>query len=79
MTGAFDRLFGDATPACVFSPPERIGGKIVITAAARERAGGFGFRLSGSGAAAAVTPTAVRADVDPAAVEAETHRADLSS
>lgn len=37
------RFFGDASPATVFSAPERVGEDVVITAAAWERAGGFGF------------------------------------
>ena len=36
-------FFGEASPGQVFSPPERIGDDVVITAAAWERAGGFGF------------------------------------
>lgn len=36
-------LFGEATPAAVFSQPEQAGSDIIITAAAWERAGGFGF------------------------------------
>lgn len=38
-----ERFFGDASPATVFSAPERVGEDVVITAAAWERAGGFGF------------------------------------
>jgi len=36
-------LFGIASPATVFSEPERLGDDLVITAASWERAGGFGF------------------------------------
>jgi uncharacterized spore protein YtfJ len=42
------RIFGDASPASVFSAPEKVGDDVIITAAAWERAGGFGFG-SGSG------------------------------
>ncbi len=44
------QFFGEASPATVFSPPERIGDDVVITAAAWERAGGFGWGAGGSGA-----------------------------
>ncbi len=37
------RLFGDAAPGTVFSAPQPMGDDVVITAAAWERAGGFGF------------------------------------
>ncbi|MEE9228751.1 MAG: hypothetical protein V3U47_07235, partial [Acidimicrobiia bacterium] len=36
-------IFGEASPDAVFSRPEQVGEDIVITAAAWERAGGFGF------------------------------------
>ena len=44
-----DRFFGDASPNTVFSAPARVGDDVVITAAAWERAGGFG--LGGGGEA----------------------------
>lgn len=36
-------LFGAAAPGTVFSEPHTVGDDLVITAAAWERAGGFGF------------------------------------
>ena len=36
-------VFGPASPAAVFSEPERLGDDLIITAASWERAGGFGF------------------------------------
>ena len=36
-------IFGEASPDAVFSRPEQVGEDFVITAAAWERAGGFGF------------------------------------
>ncbi len=36
-------IFGEASPDAVFSRPEEVGEDFVITAAAWERAGGFGF------------------------------------
>jgi hypothetical protein len=36
-------LFGEASPATVFSPPHRHGDDLIVTAAAWERAGGFGW------------------------------------
>ena len=36
-------FFGEAAPTTVFSEPHRVGDDIVITAAAWERVGGFGF------------------------------------
>jgi hypothetical protein len=36
-------IFGEASPDAVFSRPEVVGEDFVITAAAWERAGGFGF------------------------------------
>lgn len=42
-----DNLFGEAAPSTVFAAPERIGDDVVITAAAWERAGGFGFGAGG--------------------------------
>lgn len=38
-----EAVFGPASPAAVFSQPERLGDDLVITAASWERAGGFGF------------------------------------
>jgi hypothetical protein len=40
---AMDGLFGEPSPSQVFSAPHHVGDHIVITAAAWERAGGFGF------------------------------------
>jgi uncharacterized spore protein YtfJ len=47
-------IFGEASPATIFSPPERVGDDLVVTAAAWDRAGGFGFGGGGddSGAGA---------------------------
>ncbi|MCP4246909.1 MAG: hypothetical protein GY778_07655 [bacterium] len=36
-------VFGPASPAAIFSAPERLDDQLVITAASWERAGGFGF------------------------------------
>lgn len=41
-------FFGDGSPTSVFSAPEQVGETLIITAAAWERAGGFGFG-SGTG------------------------------
>jgi len=41
--GLMARFFGDAAPSTVFSEPHQVGDDVVITAAAWERAGGFGF------------------------------------
>ena len=41
------RFFGEASPSMVFSSPERVGEDVVITAAAWERAGGFGWGAGG--------------------------------
>jgi len=38
-----ESFFGPASPAMVFSEPQSVGDELVITAAAWERAGGFGF------------------------------------
>jgi uncharacterized spore protein YtfJ len=43
-----DSVFGPASPAAVFSEPERLGDDLVITAASWERAGGFGFGGGGN-------------------------------
>jgi len=40
---ALGSVFGPASPAAVFSEPERLGDDLIITAASWERAGGFGF------------------------------------
>lgn len=48
ITESLRNMFGDASPASVFSAPEKVGDDVIITAAAWERAGGFGFG-SGSG------------------------------
>lgn len=42
-TEALQALFGPASPAAIFSSPERLDDQLVITAASWERAGGFGF------------------------------------
>ena len=42
-TEALQAVFGPASPAAVFSAPERLNDDLVITAASWERAGGFGF------------------------------------
>ena len=38
-----DRLAGNVAADAVFGKPEKIGDRVIITAAAVERAGGFGF------------------------------------
>ncbi|MGF1668628.1 MAG: hypothetical protein ACFCVC_20380 [Acidimicrobiia bacterium] len=38
-----EKLFGPADPGTVYSEPQVVGDDLVITAAAWERAGGFGF------------------------------------
>ena len=43
-----ESLFGSADPTMVFSEPQAYGDDLVITAAAWERAGGFGFGGGGS-------------------------------
>ena len=43
VTDGLERLFGAASSAAVFSAPHPVGDSVVITAVARERAGGFGF------------------------------------
>jgi uncharacterized spore protein YtfJ len=43
MAGNLEAVFGTASPATVFSAPERVGDDLIITAASWERAGGFGF------------------------------------
>ena len=43
-----DSVFGPASPAAVFSEPERLGDDLIITAASWERAGGFGFGGGGN-------------------------------
>lgn len=43
ISEALAAIFGDASPASVFSEPEQAGDSVIITAAAWERAGGFGF------------------------------------
>lgn len=40
---ALATLLGDASPGSVFSEPVAVGSDLVITAAAWERGGGFGF------------------------------------
>jgi uncharacterized spore protein YtfJ len=40
---ALATLLGDASPGTVFSEPVTVGNDLVITAAAWERGGGFGF------------------------------------
>lgn len=41
--GLMAKFFGEAAPSTVFSEPHRVGDDVVITAAAWERVGGFGF------------------------------------
>jgi uncharacterized spore protein YtfJ len=43
MTDALSRLFGEASPETLFSPPTPVGDALIVTAVAWERAGGFGF------------------------------------
>ena len=45
--GLLQELFGEANPATIFTAPEQFGDDVVITAAAWERAGGFGFGAGG--------------------------------
>lgn len=40
---SLEAVFGTASPATVYSDPQRVGDDLVITAASWERAGGFGF------------------------------------
>lgn len=47
MVDALEAIFGPASTDAVFSRPEHVGEEVVITAAAWERAGGFG--LGGGG------------------------------
>ena len=42
-------LFGEAHPGTVFSAPAEVADGVVVTAAAWERAGGFGFGGGGGG------------------------------
>lgn len=46
---SLNAVFGEASPATIFSAPERVGDDLVVTAVAWERAGGFGLG-AGSGA-----------------------------
>ena len=41
------QFFGEASPATVFSQPEQVGEDVVITAAAWDRVGGFGWGAGG--------------------------------
>lgn len=43
LSGVMQDLFGHADPTMVFSEPRQYGDDLIITAAAWERAGGFGF------------------------------------
>ena len=43
ITDSMKTVFGEASPATVFSEPVEAGDSLVITAASWERAGGFGF------------------------------------
>lgn len=43
ITESLTAVFGEASPATVFSEPVEVGDAVVIMAAAWERAGGFGF------------------------------------
>ena len=45
--GLLAQFFGEASPSTVFSAPERVGDDVVITAAAWDRAGGFGWGAGG--------------------------------
>lgn len=47
---ALTTLLGDASPGSVFSEPVAVGNDLVITAAAWERGGGFGFGGGGDNA-----------------------------
>lgn len=49
MLDGLSRVFPDAPVASVFSSPEHVGDDVVITAAAWERVGGFGFGSGESG------------------------------
>jgi hypothetical protein len=49
MERAIDRIVGGVSAESVFGKPERVGDRLVITAAAVQRGGGFGFG-GGSGA-----------------------------
>ena len=49
LTEPLTALFGEADPAGVFSGPIEVGDDIVITAAAWDRAGGFGWGGGGGG------------------------------
>ena len=46
--GLLAQFVGDASPATVFSPPHQVGEDVVITAAAWDRVGGFGWGAGGS-------------------------------
>lgn len=48
-TESLTAIFGEATPATVFSEPLEVGDDIILTAAAWDRAGGFGFGAGGGG------------------------------
>lgn len=50
---ALNAIFGDADPSTVFSEPIEVGEDVIITAAAWDRAGGFGFGSGGAGEEAA--------------------------
>lgn len=49
LTRPLTALFGEAHPGAVFSDPIQSGEDIVITAAAWDRAGGFGWGSGGGG------------------------------
>lgn len=49
VVDGLSRLFPEASIGGVFSSPEQVGDEIVITAAAWERAGGFGLGGGGGG------------------------------
>jgi len=48
VEGAMRQLAGDLDVASVFSPPERVGDRVIITAASVQRSGGFGFGGGGA-------------------------------
>jgi uncharacterized spore protein YtfJ len=43
------RIPGEITVATVFGEPERVGDRVILTAAAVQQAGGFGFGAGGGG------------------------------
>lgn len=49
LAAPLQALFGEADPSTVFSDPIEVGDSVVITAAAWDRAGGFGWGGGGGG------------------------------